>query len=47
MNNFIYNMINATKTGDVSWPGEGHAFVHAQIENCCCSKQLQWFDGLI
>ncbi len=41
------NVINSTKTGDVSWPGEVHAFVQAQIENCHSLKQLQWFDGLV
>ncbi len=31
MNDFIFNMINATKTKDGSWPGEAHALVLSKM----------------
>jgi hypothetical protein len=31
MNNFIFEMINATKTKDGSWPGEAHALVLSKM----------------
>jgi hypothetical protein len=31
MNKFIFDMINATKTTDGSWPGEAHALVLSKM----------------
>jgi hypothetical protein len=31
MNNFIFKMINSTKTKDGSWPGEAHALVLSKM----------------
>jgi hypothetical protein len=31
MNNFIFKMINATKTMDGSWPGEAHTLVLSKM----------------
>jgi hypothetical protein len=31
MNNFIFEMINTTKTKDGSWPGEAHALVLSKM----------------
>ncbi len=47
MNNFIFEMINATKTKDSSWPGEDHALVLSKILRVRIVIVQNNYDGLM
>jgi len=47
MNKFIFNMINATKTTDGSWPGEIHALVLSKMLGVSIDIVQNNYDGLV
>ncbi len=47
INNFIFEMINATKTKDGSWPGEAHALVLSKMLRVRIVIVQNNYDGLM